>query len=50
MTGDHFMANIVDADNVQARIAEIIKLCPVARFMKGSASNLTAKMWAEAQA
>src|SRR5258707_10942898 len=39
MTGDKFMANIVHAGNVQARIAEIIRLHPVALFMKGSPSN-----------
>jgi hypothetical protein len=33
------MANIVHSDNVQARIAEIIKLHPAALFMKGSPSN-----------
>ena len=33
------MANIVHAGNVQARIAEIIRLHPVALFMKGSPSN-----------
>jgi monothiol glutaredoxin len=33
------MANIVHAGDVQARIAEIIKLHPVALFMKGSPSS-----------
>src|ERR1700680_3387070 len=39
MTGDQFMANIVQAGDVEARIAEIIKLHPVALFMKGTPSR-----------
>ena len=33
------MAHIVHSGNVQARIAEIIKLHPAALFMKGSPSD-----------